>query len=220
MGILEIPDSLTDEGTRKALQLESLLSFLDQQPLHHDRYNDFDPTMNVCAVLRTPEVSPSGVEDRIAQFMYAKNIVTNDGDIFYAKQAVTEAPSANEDFEAGRMELQNPTSADTVAKTDTYMQVTTPITGSRKVYDMSYPTRDDMDADNTGAGVDVVSYLTSWTTSDFNDGGTTIKGGCIHDNASPIGATKLLTHYNFGTPFNKTASDTLKVFVNHTMNGV
>ena len=88
---------------------------------------------------------------------------------------------------------------------------------SRKVFDSNYPKTNDTDADNTGAGLDVVTYLTSWTTTDFN--ATGIIGGCIHDNSSPVSGTKLLTHFSIAS-FDKTSSDTLKVFVNHTMNGV
>jgi len=221
MDITQIPDSLTDRGTRKDMQMETFLKFLETQPHDLDgQIHDFNPKMNVCAVLRTPEISPYGKVDMIANFFYTHNIVTNDGDVFYAKMGAGETPSANEDFASGRMELNNPTSADSLAKTDDYSDVLTPITASRKVFDGSYPRTNDPDGDNTGAGVDVVSYLTSWATTDFNDGGTTVKGGMIHDNASPTANTKILTHYNFGTPFNKTASDTLKVFVNHEMLGV
>lgn len=219
--ILQIPDSLTDRGTRIDSQIENYLQFLETQPHDLERQiHGFAPQMNVMAVLRTPEVSPNGIVDMIANFYYTKNIVVDSGDIFYAKQGAGETPSANEDFEAGRMELNNPTSADTLNKADDYSDVLTPITASRKTYEATYPKTNDGDADNTGAGVDVVSYLCSWATTDFNDGGTTVKGGMIHDNASPTANSLLLTHFNFGTPFNKTASDTLKVFVNHTMNGV
>ena len=140
--------------------------------------------------------------------------------MFYAKLGAGETPSANEDFENGRMELNNPASADTLLKTDDYSDVLTPITASRKIFTALYPRTADPDGDNSGSGVDVVSYLTDWLTTDFADGGTTIKGGMIHDNVAPTANTQILTHYSFGTPFNKTSSDTLKVFVNHEMLGV
>ena len=69
-----------------------------------------------------------------------------------------------------------------------------------------------------GAGTDIATWRTSWTTGDFNS--NAIIGGCIHvGGASPASGTKLLTHFSI-TSFNKTASDTLKIFVNHTFNGV
>jgi len=179
---------------------------------------DITPRDNVIAVLRQPYFNKLGKKiDTLINWIYTHNLVTNDGDIYYAQQAVTEAPAANEDFEAGRMELRTGTA--TPAKADTYNEVTTPVTASRKVFETSpnYPLRNDADADNTGSGVDVATYLNNYTTGDFN--ATAIIGGTIHDNASPVGATKILNHYTIAS-FNKTASDTLKMIVNHTMNGV
>ena len=147
---------------------------------------------------------------------YGANLVTNDGDVYYAVKAQAQtALGSNEDFGSGRLELR--TGSATPAKADTYSTVTTPVTASRKVFDSNYPTTNDTDSDNTGAGLDVVTYLTSWTTTDFN--ATGIIGGAIHDNATPVAGSKLLTHFSIAS-FDKTASDTLKVFVNHTMNGV
>jgi len=127
-----------------------------------------------------------------------------------------ETPTSDFDGSSGRMELRTGTA--TPAKADTYQQVTTPVTASRKAIDSNYPKTNDGDSDNTGAGTDIVTWLTSWTTSDFN--ATSIIGGCIHVGAaSPANGTKLLTHFTI-TSFDKTASDTLKIFVNHTFNGV
>lgn len=179
---------------------------------------DITPRDNIIAVLRQPYFNQIGKKiDTLINWIYTHNLVTDDGDIFYAQQAVTEAPSANEDFENGRMELRTGTA--TPAKDDTYTDVTTPVTSSRKVFETSpnYPLRDDQDADNTGAGLDIVTYLNNYTTGDFN--ATAIIGGTIHDNASPTGPTKILNHYTIAS-FNKTSSDTLKMIVNHTMNGI
>lgn len=153
------------------------------------------------------------------------NEVTNDGEIGYANQGATESPAANEDFfatAASREQLANPAVQNSILATDTWAEfdvVATSIAGSNKVYDAAFPKRNDGDADNTGAGVDIVSFLVSYTTGDFNDGGTTIKNFAILDNASPTDPTKLLTHGQI-TAFNKTASDTLKFFINHEMRRV
>lgn len=214
--MLELAQSEINKNPKqaRAIQLEDFMSWLDKQAHFIDRYHEYDPMNNVIAVIGRPE----GKEE-LNIWHYGMNLVTDDGDIFYAQQAVTEVPAANEDFQEGRMELNNPGIQDTPAKGDTYTNLTTPITASRKVFvtTPNYPLRDDADADNTGAGVDVATYLTSWTTSDFN--ATGINGGAIHDNATPTAPTKLLTHFTI-TAFAKTASDTLKMFVNHTMNGV
>ena len=114
------------------------------------------------------------------------------------------------------MELR--TGSATPAKGDVFTQVTTPIPTSIQEIDSTYPKVNDGDSDNTGSGTDIATWRTSWTTGDFNS--NAIIGGCIHVGAgSPASGTKLLTHFSI-TSFNKTASDTLKIFVNHTFNGV
>ena len=154
------------------------------------------------------------------------NQITNDGEIAYAQEGASEAPAANEDFFAtalSRMQLANPAVQNAILATDTWAQFDNPgaaaIAGSNKVYDATYPNRNDADGDNTGSGVDILSFLTSYTTADFNDAGTTIKNFAILDNAAPVAGTKLLTHGQI-TPFNKTATDTLKFFINHEMRRV
>lgn len=193
-------------------RLESFLSWKDHCPTYFKRGVELDADNNICAVKTTFD----GVEAVDKSWHYGANLVTDDGDIYYAIKAQSQtALGANANFGSGRLELR--TGSATPAKANTYTSVTTPVTTSRKVFDSNYPKTNDTDADNTGAGLDVVTYLTSWTTTDFN--ATGIIGGCIHDNSSPVSGTKLLTHFSIAS-FDKTSSDTLKVFVNHTMNGV
>ena len=170
---------------------------------------------NVVRVLSFPEVSPSGNIDMIKEFDYTHNLVTNDGEIFYAKQGAGETPATNENFQSGRFEMG--TTAYTEAETDTFTNFdvsgTSKISGSRQTFTAGYPkTNDTGDADNTGDAVDAVSYAVNYSAASFSD--TDIEQGCIHDNASPVSATKLLSVFSF-TSFAKTSSDTLKVFVNH-----
>ena len=167
-----------------------------------------NPDLNICII----KESLSGEKT----WYHAKNVVTNDGDLFYAQKSAGETPTNDFAGTSGRMELRTGTA--TPAKSDTYTNVTTPVTGSRKVIDSTYPKTNDSDTDNTGAGTDIVTWRTSWTTSDFN--ATAIIGGCIHiGGASPVSTSKLLTHFSISS-FDKTSSDTLKIFVNHTFNGV
>lgn len=153
------------------------------------------------------------------------NSITNDGEIGYAQQGATETPAANEDFfdTTSREQLANPAAQNTPAAADVWSNFDNPATaaiaGSNKIFDAAYPKRNDGDADNTGAGVDIVSFLTSYTTGDFNDGGTTIKNFAIQEQPTPVAGTKLLTHGTV-TAFNKTATDTLKFFINHEMRRV
>ena len=167
-----------------------------------------NPDLNVCIVKEDSEGNKS--------WLYAKNIVTNDGDLYYAQKSAGESATSDFGSASGRMELR--TGSATPAKGDTYNSVTTPIAASRKAIDSNYPKTNDGDSDNTGSGTDIVTWRTSWTTGDFNS--NAIIGGCIHVGAaSPASGTKVLSHFSI-TSFNKTASDTLKIFVNHTFTGV
>ena len=171
--------------------------------------NQINPDLNICIVRENQDTGDK-------TWLYAKNIVTNDGDLYYAQKSVGGTPTSDFGGSDGRMELR--TGSATPAKAHVYSDVTTPVTASRKIKDGAYPKTADDDSDNTGAGADIVTWRTSWTTSDFN--ATAIIGGCFHvGGASPASGSKLLTHFSI-TSFNKTASDTLKIFVNHTFNGV
>jgi len=171
--------------------------------------NQINPDLNICIVRENQDTGDK-------TWLYAKNIVTNDGDLYYAQKSVGGTPTTDFGGSDGRMELR--TGSATPAKAHVYSDVTTPVTASRKAKDSGYPKTADDDSDNTGAGADIVTWRTSWTTSDFN--ATAIIGGCFHvGGASPASGSKLLTHFSI-TSFNKTASDTLKIFVNHTFNGV
>ena len=170
---------------------------------------------NVVRVLSFPEVSPSGSIDMIKEFDYTHNLVTNDGEIYYAKKGAGETPATNEAFSAGRFEMG--TTAYTEAETDAFtnfdVSTTSKISGSRQTFTAGYPkTNDTADTDNTGDATDAVSYAVNYSASAWND--TDVEQGCIHDNSSPVSATKLLSVFSF-TSFAKTSSDTLKVFVNH-----
>ena len=135
------------------------------------------------------------------------NIVTNDGDIYYATGAVG-APS----WAVAGMRLG--TGVTTPVKTAT--DLTTFLAGSGKAVDSTYPKVVDDDTDNTGDGVDVVSWRVNYATGEGN--GTDIAELALVDNITT--PTKALCHALFAAAFTKTSSDTLKVFVNHTMNGV
>ena len=173
--------------------------------------NWVNPDLNICIVKENVDIGKK-------TWLYTHNIVTDDGDLYYAQMAAGDS-SITSDFGGsnGRMELR--TGSATPAKDDVYSDVATPVTASRKGIDTGYPkTNDSGDADNTGDGLDIVTWRTYWATTDFN--ATGIVGGCIHvGGASPASGTKLLTHYSI-TSFDKTASDTLKIFVNHTFTGV
>ena len=170
---------------------------------------------NVVRVLSFPEVSPSGSIDMIKEFDYTHNLVTDDGEIFYAKQGAGETPATNENFASGSFDMG--TTAYTEAEGDTYNEYdvsgASSISGSIQTFTSGYPkTNDTGDTDNTGDATDAVSYAVNYAAAAWND--TDVEQGCIHNNSSPVSATKLLSVFSF-TSFAKTSSDTLKVFVNH-----
>lgn len=155
---------------------------------------------NILALLGRPEG---------ALLIPGSNIVTDAGDIHYAQKAAGEAVTNA----FGVLELA---SAGTPAK-GADRSAFTPIASTEKAHDAGYPTTNDADSDNSGSGADVVSYLTSYTTGDFN--ATGITHGII-TNATPGASEPILTGFAFAASFDKTSSDTLKVFVNHEQSGV
>ena len=174
---------------------------------------------NVVRVLSFPEISPSGKQEMIKEFDYTHNLVTNDGEIYYAKMGAGETPASNEDFGgtgSGTGYFEMGTTAYAEAEGDTYAEFSagsSAISNSRQTFTSGYPkTNDTGDADNTGDATDAVSYAVNYSASSWND--SNVEQGCIHDNSSPVDATKLLSVFSF-TSFAKTSSDTLKVFVNH-----
>lgn len=155
---------------------------------------------NVLAILNGPEGK---------RCIGAKNIVTDAGDLHYAERGAGEAPT-------NAFGVQFMATAGTPGKAatdDTF----TGIVASEKAHFAGYPQTNDGDADNTGAGVDIVTWLVSYLKADFND--AAITHGYI-TNATPGAAEPILTGYAFASSFAKTADDTLKVFVNHEMLGV
>lgn len=195
-------------------RIEDFNSWKDKLPNYISKNKPLNPADNICIVRSRHSEDKDEV---YKEWFYTHNIVTDSGDLYYAQRASGESPtSAFHTSGTGKQELR--TGSATPAKTNTYTNVTTPVTASRKNINSGYPKTSDSDSDNTGSGTDIVTWLTSWTTGDFS--ATSIIGGCIHEGgSSPSSATKLLTHWSISS-FDKTSSDTLKIFVNHTFNGV
>jgi len=147
------------------------------------------------------------------KIIHGLNIVTNDGDQYYAQMSCGETP--DDDFDAGTAGIR--LGSDNTAPTKTDTDVTTFLTGTNKALEAAYPKTADADPDNTGAGPDIVTWLYSYTTAQGNATGI-IEGAITDVHAGPT--TAALTHFLFAASFDKTSSDTLKIFVNHEMNGV
>lgn len=138
------------------------------------------------------------------------NIVTNDGDAYYAQAAAGETP--DDDFPSGGLRLGDDNTTPTKSDTD----VTSFLSGSGHAVDGTYPQTDDGDSDNSGAGADIVTWRFSYTTGEGNVS-SIIEGAVVDNTTTPTAA---LSHFLFAASFDKTSSDTLKVFLNHTFNGV
>lgn len=155
---------------------------------------------NILAVLETPEGK---------RIIPASNIVTNDGDLFYAQLMAGEATT-------NTFDTHELASAGTPGKAAIRSGFTT-IASTQKAEAATYPKTNDADADNTGAGVDIRTTLASYAKADFT--AASITHGIV-TNTAPAAGEALLTGYAFGAGFGKTANDTLKVFVNHEALGI
>ncbi len=168
---------------------------------------------NVLAVLESEELGK--------RLISAANLVVDTGDIWYAQRAASEATTNV--FTTGYLSSVTWTTITKAIDTDDLANITLAAGTGEKTVTATYPKTNDADADNTGAGVDIVSHLFSYTKTDFND--PSVAAGAISSAAvtswgGSAGEDPIMTGYDFASVFDKTANDTLKVFVNHTMNGV
>lgn len=155
---------------------------------------------NVLAVLRNVH---TGHERHIL----GRNIVTNDGDIWYARKA-----GGSSYFTVAGLRLGTGTATPTKSDTD----VTTALAAGSVATDAGYPKTDDDDADNSSyASADSNTWRFSFGTGIAN-GNDIIEGAIVDSLTTP---TKAVTHFKFGAAFNKTTSDTLKVFCSHNFLG-
>lgn len=139
------------------------------------------------------------------------NIVTNDGDTYYAQSAAGESP--DDDFDGANSGLRLGDDNTAVTKTDT--DVTNFLSGSALDLDAGYDKTDDDDANNTGSGADILTWRYSYLTSEGNVSDI-IEGAIVDNRTTPTAA---LSHFLFAATFSKTSNDTLVVYVNHTFNG-
>lgn len=151
--------------------------------------------------------------------MLAHNIVTDAGDVYYAQKAVGESPTnvfARLYLSTVDWDASHP------AKASSSDNIASVISGSEKAVATNWPRTADPDSDNTGSGADVISWKFSYTKTDFND--PSIDAGAISKASvtswgAGAGSDAVLTGFDL-TAFEKTANDTLTVYVNHTQNGV
>ena len=140
--------------------------------------------------------------------MPGRNVVTNDGDVYYAQKAAGETPT--DDFAAGGLKLG--TSSTTPTKTD--IDVTTLGAGSGKAD--TFNKTNDTTVENSGGGTDIVTWKFEYASGDANITGI-IEGAIVDNLVTPTAA---LCHFLFAASFSKTASNVLNIYVNHQFNGV
>ena len=156
---------------------------------------------NCVAVLRNAKTG------EIRRFT-AENLVTDDGDQYYAEGAVGSPSKAMQGFQLG----SDPASAD-VAKADTDVNSYL----ASKATDGTYPQTSDDDTDNSSGAVDVVTWRCSFGAGEANV--NSISEVAVVNSIGDGLPTAAICHAVFATPFNKTSDDTLKVFVNHEFSG-
>ena len=152
-----------------------------------------------------------GPDGKIRRVIEGKNIVSNDGDMYYAQMAAGEAP--DDDFDAAGAGLR--LGSDDTAPTKPDTDVTTFIASTGKAVSAGYPKTADADANNSGGGVDIITWMFEYSAGDFTAAG--IKESAIVDDVGT--PTVCLCHFLFAASFDIVASEALTVFVNHEFLG-
>ena len=238
---------ISDSFDTVSERLEKFNSWKDHSPHFWSRGVELNPNDNVCIVKGTGNekqwMYTHNLVTTVGDEYYAKKITlksadgsayadtnfASDGILFHHDGATTVTSS----IIYGAMVLRNGSA--TPAQGHDYSDVTGSLDASsgsgrnttktlRTVGGtVNYPRHNDNDSDNTGGGNDQVTWSYEWATSDFNTTSISdLTGGCIVDRATSATAgvnAKLLTTFSFASAFEKTASDTLKIFVNHTFEG-
>jgi hypothetical protein len=158
---------------------------------------------------------------KVIKTVHAKNLVTNDGAEYYAELGANETPTYT--FYAGKLALASSYLANETATATLGFLTFSTLSGIQD-FDGTYPQTDDQDSDNTQAGVRVVTYRRTYTTSQAN---FTIKALAIVRqgySTDPSTAASLRVILNFLTlptaqQITKTSSQILKAFVNHAFAG-
>jgi len=159
----------------------------------------------------------------------SRNIVTNDGDLYYAQRAAlltTGTPIAPvpTDFTDANgvpdmvMELYADCSTAPAKGNDrSSMAGGAVVASSEQALESGYPKVNDGDGDNTGAGVDIVTYTVIYTTGTLDDTGI---DDVYLTNPSPGASENLLCHADGLGSRTITTADSFKVMVNHELLGV
>ena len=233
---------ISDSFDTVSERLEKFNSWKDHSPHFWSRGVELNPDDNVCIVKGTGDYKQwmytHNLVTTVGDEYYSKKITlksadgsayadtnfASDGILFHHDGSTSVSSSTV----YGCMILRNGSA--TPAQGHDYSDVTGALDASSgsgrnttKVLRTNYPRHNDNDSDNTGGANDQVTWSYEWATGDFNTTSINdLTGGCIVDRATAATAgvnAKLLTTFSFASAFEKTASDTLKIFVNHTFEG-
>ena len=141
----------------------------------------------------------------------SNNIITTAGDIFYAQKCAGETPTNN--FRNLRLGSSAPVST---SKSSTTSSITL-IPNTEKALSNGYPKTNCEDPDNGFGGENVITYKYEYGKADFN--APVVSEGIICVQGASAG-DPVLCHFAFDTAFEKTANDTLVIFINHEGEGV
>lgn len=142
--------------------------------------------------------------------IWGKNLVTNEGDKWYAQSACGEVPT--NDFDSLYLATAGP---DPVLKTTDYDDFTRHA-GDEKHLTAAYPKSNDDDGDNAGAGVDIVSWKFEY---DVADGPFVAITHSFISITGAAAAETILNGYKWAVAWDKDASTSAKIFANHEMLG-
>jgi hypothetical protein len=143
------------------------------------------------------------------RFYHGSNLVGISGNKYYAYKMV-----GGSLFLVNGMRLG--TASVVVSAAD--IDVTTSINsaGAKLSIDATYPMQSDTDTNNSGRGSNVVTWRVTFSAATFSQVG--VRELALVD--APLAPTQALTHALFAAAFDKTLTDTLTVYVNHTITGI
>jgi hypothetical protein len=159
--------------------------------------------MNVLAVLTDEKTGKK-------KWIHGANIVTVFGNRFYAL-----APTGNSASIATPLGIMLGIGSTAVSNTDSVIM--TSFASCFGSLTAGYPKNSDADVDNTGSGSNIVTWAVTFVAAGISQVGIRELCLCSVSNVTP---NTILNRALFSAAFDKTTSDTLKVFINHTMLGV
>lgn len=146
--------------------------------------------------------------------IWGRNLVTNAGDQYYAESACGEG--VTNAFVKLYLATACGEGGGDPAKDSDLSDFTLHSPDGEKALTATYPLTDDQDGDNTGAGVDIVTWLFEYTTG---DGPFVDVTHSLISIASATGSDPILNGYKWGAAWTKDSSTSAKIFANHEMLG-